>query len=421
MAVECQVRPITESEIEQAQALLAHAFDWPRSGADLAAAAQRFAGTHSCAHTSAAFVGGRMVAYMQWEPVVMSAAGKYVRLAAAGPGATLPEARGRGYNQAAAIGSVPQMRAEGCLWSGIITPVVAFHRANGWDVGAVRRSYRLMPETARLRWRGEASGTYTLCGAWTEPKGTERDLLALASLYDRFAERRCGPLERTAASWRALLSGATLPGGSSRDVVLWRDASGQAGGYVVYERTSQPVPEGRPPIRMDVRELVAATAEAYCSLLDYLLGHTLTDQIYWSAPADDPLALCLVDPTTLQIHERQDFLLRILDVPAFLAGRPRGPFARNGRFTMEVVDRHCPWNHGTWSVEVEDEAVRVQPSREQPALTVQIDVLGPLCSGNLRLGQCELAGRLEVRDRRGAALADAFFCQPRPPFCADEF
>ena len=101
---------------------------------------------------------------------------------------------------------------------------------------------------------------------------------------------------------------------------------------------------------LDVRSLHAASAEAHESLWRFIFGIDLVETVLArNQPIDDALPWMLRDMRRLRRNVYDGIWLRLVDVPAVLAART---YSTPGRLVLEVDDAFCPWNEGTYALEV---------------------------------------------------------------------
>lgn len=194
------------------------------------------------------------------------------------------------------------------------------------------------------------------------------------------------------------------------------DVDGTPDGYVTYAFRGW---EHEPPT-MEVRDLVAATPEAYLALWDFLGSLDLVRRVVWNeAPADDPLAWALEDARALRAEAAQDMLwLRILDVPAALEARRYGV---DGSLVLDVVDG-LGMAAGRYRLAVEGGTAKVsRADGELPDLVLDVAELASLYVGGVRATILREAGRVS-EEHPGAALeAERIFAVERPAHCLTHF
>lgn len=403
-----QIRPIASDHVPVAQELLAYCFNWRARSEGPGPRAAGLARLQPVERTMAAFVDGEMAAYMQWEPAEMYLDGQMLPFAIAGPGGTLPEHRGIGLQARMMRSSLEQMRSAGRVWAGTTSPIVALHRASGWELASSALSYSI-PAGVRIQ-RPERNGRMCRTGSG--------DWGPLADLYRLHCLGRNGSVVRTSDRWRSRLFMAEDPL-RARDAAVWRDEEGIPRGYVIYERV--PTAAGGIFHRVEVAELVAGTRDAYLGLLGYLLSHNLADEIRWTAPPDDVLTAVVADPYRITIEYVPDKLFRVVDVPAALAMRGRSAqWANDQPLLLRVTDAQAPWNNGTWRLEPSGDSVTVAPAADPPDLIVDARCMSALFNGFVGARQAVLSHGLWASSEDALDRATAAFTVRDQPFCGDD-
>ncbi|WP_138442853.1 GNAT family N-acetyltransferase [Sinomonas susongensis] len=207
-------------------------------------------------------------------------------------------------------------------------------------------------------------------------------------------------------------------GGEDRALraALHFDADGTPDGYVTYAFQGW----DHEPHTMDVRDLVAATPEAYLALWDFLGSLDLVRRIVWNeAPAEDPLAWALDDARALRALGAQDMLwLRILDVPAALEARRYGA---DGSLVLDVVDG-LGLAAGRYRIAVDGGTARVsRADGERPDLVLDTAELASLYVGGVRPTTLREAGRISEENPGAALEAERMFAVERPAHCLTHF
>lgn len=148
----------------------------------------------------------------------------------------------------------------------------------------------------------------------------------------------------------------------------------------------------------------------------FLLEIDWVDRISGShLPLDHPLPLLVDRINKLRLSVWDALWLRVVDVPAALAGRAYGS---PGRATIEVAsDPHFPENVGSWTIE----DGHVRPARRRPDVRVAVSGLGSAFLGGLSFAQLARAGLAEEVARGGIERADELFRTSAAPWCPEIF
>ncbi|MDQ6751857.1 MAG: GNAT family N-acetyltransferase [Actinomycetota bacterium] len=221
-------------------------------------------------------------------------------------------------------------------------------------------------------------------------------------------------------AYRYLASGAWTyehpePDRSVRAAVHY-GPDGTPDGYVSYKFTGWDA-----PATVAVRDLLAASDQAYLALWGYLGSIDLVQRVRWNrAPVQDPLEWALSDKRGYQVKSVEDSLwLRILDTAAALDGRH---YWADGAITLRVTDP-LGLAGGVFRLEV----------RDGQGTTTALDDGAP---ADLELGAAELAslylsgvpaptlaaaGTLEELSAGAAARFDTLFGTPMLPHSRTDF
>lgn len=247
--------------------------------------------------------------------------------------ATWPEYRRQGYVARLLVHALETMRSEGKTLSFLFPFSFPFYRKYGWEYCLDYKTYSIPmtalpaspPDRSRVRRISKEDGPSIL-----QP------------MYDAYAVRYTGMLDRSEAWWRERAIGT-----KNGSIAVYSDASGADRGYVfydVYEKSAS------------VHEFVALDGEARRGLLSYLRNlDSMASEIAMRAPSTDPLAFLLPDPRVRQ-ETVPYFSARIVDAAKFVAAMPFAAGAP-AAVTLRVRDAHAPWNDGVWTLAV-DEAGR---------------------------------------------------------------
>jgi len=156
--------------------------------------------------------------------------------------------------------------------------------------------------------------------------------------------------------------------------------------------------------------LPGADAALYALFAGYA---SMNGMIAWSGPDPDPSLYALQDRFA-RLTDRWHWMLRLVDLPAALQARP-WPSGVTGRLTLQVTDRLCPWNAGTWRLELADGQGLVEPAPPSArAATVDVRGLATLFTGFAGPDDMVRAGLLSDAGPDDLDLLRAAFASPRP-------
>ena len=249
-------------------------------------------------------------------------------------------------------------------------------------------------------------------------------LAELAKVYDAVLPARPGFIARDERWWRRDISDPPerRQGASPLHCLLAEDDSGPRG-YALYSAQHRWDSEtSLPNDSLTVREMVATDAAASAALAADLLSRDLTAEFHFrQRPVDDPLLSQLADPRRARPRLTDGLWLRIIDVPAALAGRRySGPVDT----VLEVHDRLLPSNAGRWRLATTGpdgdgeglaaSCVAAEPDAA-PDVTLDVTELGAAYLGGTTLGELAGAG-LVAEGRPGAVrqLSTALSWDPAP-------
>jgi len=189
-------------------------------------------------------------------------------------------------------------------------------------------------------------------------------------------------------------------------------------GYLVY-RTKQDWSQGYANGTADVVEMVTANTDAYGALWRYCFDLDLmTRTTAWLRPVDEPLIHMLAEPRRLRFRIEDGLWLRLVDVPAALAGRR---YATEGNVILEVRDSFCPWNEGRYELVGGPDGAHCRSSSAEPDLVLSAADLAAAYLGGVRFDALRQAGRV-IENRTGALRrAETMFTWDPAPWCPDMF
>lgn len=323
--------------------------------------------------------------------------------------ATVPEKTRRGHASAMLRSTLAWMRDELGQSLSILYPTMfPLYRALGWaladdSVTIAGEPFAFQPAGDLPRDPGGEIDRHA-----AEPDDVDR----LVPMYRSFVRDRSGYLERPRWFWEEMV--LRVGREDPRWVARWRDSSGEAGGYIVYSFTE--VPE----VRFSAYEVVALRPEAYHGLLTFLSAHHLWNRVVISAGRDVPWRSLVANPQYLDVdlRDRRNFMLRVVDLPRALALRPVGTGA--SPFILEVRDVAAPWNDGVWRLYPGSGGWLAERGDDKPDASTNIAGFSSLFAGFLSVPQAIEAGVLRA-DRTKLEALNALFATRYPPTCRDHF
>jgi predicted acetyltransferase len=275
----------------------------------------------------------------------------------------------------------------------------------GYGLATLRASMKINTREVRLPAADRPEPLRTVPAAQVRP--------LLARLYESERTSRPGWSHRSARWWDKILAD---PPGQRRGTTALRTTvhGGPDGpdGYALWRAKGDWTPSG-PAGEVRVTEVVATTSTSYLALWRFLLAIDLVRWVkMWMAAPDEPLLHLVDEPRQLGVTLGDGLYLRILDLPAALAGRR---YAAGADVVLDVLDPVRAGNSGRWRLIADnsghtghtDDSDHATCARtDRPAdLACDIAALGAAYLGGTSLGALAAAGR--VRELRPGALAEA--------------
>jgi predicted acetyltransferase len=237
-------------------------------------------------------------------------------------------------------------------------------------------------------------------------------------VYDRARLRRAGGLTKPEIRWDRDLGLLRIEGEPRWDgrATVHRDADGEVDGYLRW--TARWADNGLDNV-LTVDELTAATDEAYAQLWRFALSVDLIATVKAeSRPVEEALPWLLGDGRAVRQTDRYDFLwLRVLDVPAALAGRD---YLSAGRVVLEVVDP-TGYAAGRFALDASPAGATCRPTTESADLSLPAAALGSAYLGGHRLATLAAAGLVDEQTAGALATADRLLGADRAPWCTLHF
>jgi len=282
--------------------------------------------------------------------------------------------------------------------------------------------------------------------------------------YDRVRAVTPGALSRTDAWWRwEIVNDPELrrQGASQKFFGLY-EVDGEPEGHAIY-RVRDAWDDRGPKSDLLVREVIAATPRAERDIWRWLFDIDLVGRIHADrVPVPPPIFHVLAEPCRLGLTILDGLWLRLVDLPAALAGRR---YACDGDLVLDVSDDFCPWNAGRWrlaagggdggptdgggdgggdrdpidgvadgptggptdgGIDGPGTAGATRPARidrtAEPAdLALDVADLGAAYLGGVPFRDLAAAGRVSEMRPGAIRRADALFAADRTPWCATQF
>jgi predicted acetyltransferase len=247
------------------------------------------------------------------------------------------------------------------------------------------------------------------------PEDVRKELVAL---YERVRLTRVGWSDRSEVWWSYVLHDKPehRHGATERRALLYEGSDGLEG-YAIWR--SKPEWDHGPQGEVSVREVVAATPEAYAELWRFLFSVDLTRTVnYWCASVDEPLLHMISEPRKLRAEVADGLWLRIADLPAALAARR---YATPVDMVLDVDDKLLPENAGRWRLTADGSTATCVPTSEPADLVCDIADLGAAYLGGTALATLAAAGRVRELVPGALVRASTAFLADRAPSATEIF
>jgi predicted acetyltransferase len=343
--------------------------------------------------------GGEIVSLLRLERHAQWWLGRALPSAQVHQLATPLQHRGAGHGGRLLAGLLEELRGDGVSLATLTPSTYPFYRGAGFEIAGAWTGYE-----ARAEHLPRSTAPYR-----ARPVSLD-DPAELAAVYRRVVPSRHGALDRDERFWRLLAQ-------RTRDkttVALVLDGAEGPVGWAVATLEFRPDPA--PFVtRVDVADwgcLPGADAALFALFAGYA---SMNGMVAWSGPDPDPAAIYALRDRFAQLVNRWHWMLRLVDLPAALQARP-WPSGVAGQVRFRVEDRVCPWNTGTWRLELSGGQAKVEPgsSGSDPGATADVRGLASLFTGFAGPDDLVRAGLLAGFDADALDLLRAAFASPRP-------
>lgn len=279
----------------------------------------------------------------------------------------------------------------------------------GYGMASLRAGITLERQHNAYRAAHEPSGSLRLID---ESEAKE----AFPPIFEAARPTRVGFFSRSPAYWDAWTFNFPPPWREGRGdpFHVLHEVDGTADGYARYA-----IRDGEHR-EVSVLEMISTNPVAQLDLWRFLADIDLTDRLdSWNVAADDPILLAALHPRRLGMKLGDALWVRLVDLPAALAGRR---YRGDGRLVLEVRDALLPHNAGRWRLDVAAGVATVAAAdAEGVDLALDVADLGAAYLGGI--GFAQLAGALRVAELQAGALerADALFGASRAPWVPSVF
>jgi predicted acetyltransferase len=163
----------------------------------------------------------------------------------------------------------------------------------------------------------------------------------------------------------------------------------------------------------------AVTPAIDAMLSSYLLSLDLIRRVrWWNQPLDAPLPHLLLDPRQARTTVTDGLHLRVIDVPAALAGRR---YLTQLDVVIELTDPVFAGNAGRWRLRGDREKAFCEPTDSPADVTMDIETLGAIYLGGTSLTSLAGAGRVSGGSADSVRDVSAAFGWDVQPWCLNTF
>lgn len=276
--------------------------------------------------------------------------------------ATYPEFRRSGFVRALITKALEDMRANGYSVSMLHPFYVDFYRKFGFELFANRVTSTF--KKSDLKMLKQVPGVI-------KRFSKEEHSDVIESIYERYAQRYAGMLERNSQRWfEAVYHQDTA--------AIYFNNSGTPTGYLLYSIKEK---------KMTVSEFVPLNQEARHGLWNFICQHdSMVEGLVLRSHENEPLTFLLPEPR-VKTEVTPYFMARIVDVATFLNQYPFTWENWHRPIALKVSDTYAPWNNTTVLINKErisvldDQAIE---KNEESIINLSINTLSTALFGYKR-------------------------------------
>jgi predicted acetyltransferase len=329
--------------------------------------------------------------------------------------ATSLEQRARGHGVALLEGLLRELHDAGVPTVTLQPSTARFYRAAGFEFAGAWNLYEVSCEHVPA-----------LDPAYRARRLDADDLAPIVKLYEQVAPSRHGAFVRDERWWRQRLARTRPPEDKPVNLLL-EGADGPVGWLMLAFSTE--TDQRSSPVRLRVRVQDWGCLPGHdLALLGVLAGYrSMEGVVSWSGPDPDPYLLLLPNESS-RLFRRRHWMLRLVDLAGAFSARPYSPQAA-GRVVLRVEDTTCPWNTGTWALELSDGHGTLARASEAAARTgrggsgpvvASVRGLAALFTGFAAPDELARTGLLDGLDQADLGVLRAAFAGPEP-FTAETY
>lgn len=319
--------------------------------------------------------------------------------------ATSLEHRARGHGLALLEGMLAELHEAGVPTVTLQPSTARFYRSAGFEFAGAWNLYEVGCEQVP-----------PLDGAYRARRLPADDLGPIMKLYEQVAPGRHGAFVRPEWWWRAL--GRPRPHEDKEPVNLLLEGADGPVGWATLAFGADTGPSNEPlALRVGIRDWGWLPGHALAALGTLAGYRTMDGVVSWSGPDPDPF-LFLLPNESIRLVRRRHWMLRLVDLAGAFGARPYPPGAA-GRVVLRVEDPLCPWNSGTWALEIDGGQCRVErtggaPAGAATAGAASMRGLAALFTGFAGPDELAGAGLLDGLGPAGLEVLRAAFASPKP-------
>ena len=287
-----------------------------------------------------AFEGGRLIGSARYHIMRQWWRGRSLPMAGVAGIKVAPEDRGRGVGTAMTAALLDDIADRGYPLSMLFPYIAPPYRALGWEIGG-RRYETVLPTTALTALARSERPELPDTDVPKLRRATPADAEAIVDVKGLVHERllHCGPNTREPWVLRDRLDD------EDHFAYLAED------GFLSY-RWSGDMEE------LEVEDLIATSATTARAFWRILASNAhMARRVRACLAPDDPVTWLTRDPAA-ELHQTEDWMLRVVDTTAAIAGRGF-PAGASVSLLLDVTDPVRPANAGRWSLEVSGGAGRL--------------------------------------------------------------
>lgn len=324
---------------------------------------------------------GKLAAKLHIIPLQCYIGGQIVEMGGISAVATWPEYRRKGIVKQLLHHSLKEMKKNGQLVSFLAPFSFKFYRKYGWELGFVNKNYSIPMESLKqVKWH--ASGVV---------RRIEKDYPLLQSIYSDYARQFNGMLVRNEHWWKYRIFN------EKSQIAVSYNADGKSDGYLIYQVKNN---------LFKVEEIVYQSVEAKKVLFQFIANHdSMAKEVEMTVPENDSLPILMEDPIFKQ-ELKPYFMVRIVDVEAFLHQYPFREVKNREAFSITVKDEFFQENEGTYQISNKQGAVKFSGrTTSELNLHCSIQMLSMIMLNYKRAEELWESGLISG-DRQAAVLLD---------------